>query len=505
MGPNIIQQENRMKNVPDAMLRQMLMQMTQAGKAGTPEFILAAGELQGRKEARQQAMAGQGNPQPVIADLLMGDAMPPQMPVLPENAGGIAALPAPNMEGIATLAGGGLVAFSNGGRPFDTTRRILEEMGLMNKEGEYIRPYRTEREKRLVAEQQAQAAPSATGMPTMNADNLRAARQADNAGLAALAQMPPQTTQGVGAAPAAGNQPTVPPTAAPTAGVAPATVPTLNYAGVLDTAGTYAKGLLGAAPTVPGETTTKNVKEAVEADRKLFEELGIADPTKMRREQLEKEIAGAKTEKEQAGWMRLAEFGFNWASQNGPALQAAAKAGAAVAPGLLSDLKELKKVERDQQKELAGLAALDAQAQRDMTTKARDRLDRQRENAENRLAEYNKNLTSLSATIGGQIFSSQTQLATTGMTTSTQREVAGLQSEALKIERDLARKDSRAKAALDAAEQSARDIMDPTERITAIKRYFSEFYNTAYGAGAGAPAPDLAAQARAELARRGNK
>jgi hypothetical protein len=434
MGPNIIQQENRMKNVPDAMLRQMLMQMTQTGQAGTPEFILAAGELQGRKEARQQAMMGQGNPKPVIADLLMGDAMPPQMPVLPENAGGIAALPAPNMEGVATMAGGGLVAFSNGGRPFDTTRRILEEMGLMNKEGAYIRPYKTEREKRLVAEQQAQ---TAAQQPTVDrADAMKQFRQADNAGLAALAQMPPQTVQGVGAAPAAGDKATVTrvdtPPAAGTAGVgaAPSAPPTIDYKDAFTKAGLTAQELLGAAPTVPGETTAKNVKEAVEADRQLFKDLGIADPTKLRRDQIEAEMKEAKSDKEQAGWMRLAEFGFNWASQNGPALQAAAKAGAAVAPGLLSDLKELKKTERAQQRELAGLAALDAQAQRDMTVKARDRLDTQRENALRRVDERNRNVATLSASIAANAITSQTSLATTGMTTAASRDVARISADA---------------------------------------------------------------------------
>jgi hypothetical protein len=542
MGPNIIQQENRMKNVPDAMLRQMLMQMTQTGQAGTPEFILAAGELQGRKEARQQAMMGQGNPKPVIADLLMGDAMPPQMPMLPENAGGVAALPAPNMEGVATMAGGGLVAFEKGGLTLsDVMRRAtLDEQRAYQQTGQL--PPRLQR--LLTGKDTPAAAPSGPGRgtdisfdgpevpparligdqrfypgiapllqrqqnpefyaapqdPSKAADYRAQARAADSGyytGLAAAGQTTP------GAAPAAA--PTVPPAVAPTAGVAPAATPTIDYKDAFTKAGLTAQELLGAAPTVPGETTAKNVKEAVEADRKLFEELGIADPTKLRREQLEKEIAGAKTEKEQAGWLRLAEFGFNWASQNGPALQAAAKAGAAVAPGLMSDLKDLKKVEREQKKELAGLAALDAQAQRDMTLKARDRLDTQRENALRRMDERNKNIATLSASIGANAISSQTQMATTGMTTSAQRDVAGMQAEALKIERDLARKDSRAKAALEAAEQSARDIMDPTERITAIKRYFSEFYNTAYGAGAAAPAPDLAAQARAELARRGNK
>lgn len=483
-----------MKNVPDAMLRQMLMQMTQTGQAGTPEFILAAGELQGRKEARQQAMMGQGNPKPVIADLLMGDAMPPQMPMLPENAGGIAALPAPNMEGIATLAGGGLVAFSNGGdvkRRFEALPRYVgQEAGVPGAEltnyfksrmrgdaridpvtgqpvtfGEFVRleDQRAAAAARtpaieaipagtvapapgLITTQQPSdqsflsglltaaspgiAAPPPPPPPIDRADAMKQARVADNTGLAAIGQKAP------GAAGAAGDKATVTrvdtPPAAGTAGVgaAPPAPPTIDYKDAFEKAGATAQELLGAAPTAPEVVTTKNVKAAVEADRQLFKDLGIADPTKLRRDQIEAEMKEAKSDKEQAGWMRLAEFGFNWASQNGPALQAAAKAGAAVAPGLLSDLKELKKTERAQKRELAGLAALDAQAQRDMTVKARDRLDTQRENALRRVDERNKNVATLSASIAANAISSQTSLATTGMTTAASRDVARISADA---------------------------------------------------------------------------
>jgi hypothetical protein len=59
-----------------------------------------------------------------------------------------------------------------------------------------------------------------------------------------------------------------------------------------------------------------------------------------------------------------------------------------------------------------------------------------------------------------------------------------MQASALKEERDLARKDARAKVALESAEEAARDITDPTEKSQAIKRYFREFYAAAYGGGA---------------------
>ena len=546
MGPNIIQQEKQMEAISDKALQQLLRQMAQTNQVGTPGFILAAGELQGRKEAREQAMLGKGNPRPVIADLLMGDAMPPQMPMLPENAGGIAALPAPNMEGIATLAGGGLVAFANTGAVIsddmliedaikkmklrdpnlnegfirtaladaapDMRKRLTE--GLRQKASEVasgksevlpnlevpppvaagmslsdVMRQATMDERRayqqtgqlaprlqqmLRGETAPPAAPSGPGRgtgisldgpdipparllgeqrfypgiapllqrqqnpefyaapqdPSKAADYRAQARAADRGyytGLAAAGQNAP------GAAGAAGDKVTVTRVDKKDdkgVGAAPSAPPTIDYKDAFTKAGLTAQELLGAAPTAPEAVTTKNVKEAVEADRQLFKDLGIADPTKLRRDQIEAEMKEAKSDKEQAGWMRLAEFGFNWASQNGPALQAAAKAGAAVAPGLISDLKELKKTERAQKRELAGLAALDAQAQRDMTTKARDRLDAKYESGLRRVDEHRKNIATLSASIAANAITSQTQLTTTGMTTAASRDVARISADA---------------------------------------------------------------------------
>jgi hypothetical protein len=115
--------------------------------------------------------------------------------------------------------------------------------------------------------------------------------------------------------------------------------------------------------------------------------------------------------------MRLAEFGFNWASQNGPALQAAAKAGAAVAPGLISDLKDLRKLNRDQQKELAGLAALDAQAQRTTADSVLAEIEKKRERRATQLENINNRRATVAASVAGNVISSQTSLSTTKMTT----------------------------------------------------------------------------------------
>jgi hypothetical protein len=117
---NIVQMENRMKGVPDEALRQMLIQMTQTGAVGTPEYILAAGEIQARKNTRQKAAMGQENKTSVIADLLTEGAMPPmpqqQMPQQMAQAPARrwcsrTACPSASQE----FATGGMVAFSNGG------------------------------------------------------------------------------------------------------------------------------------------------------------------------------------------------------------------------------------------------------------------------------------------------------------------------------------------------------------------------------------------------------
>lgn len=496
MALNIVQQERQMQRLPDDMLRQMLIQMTQTGQVGTPQYILAAGEIQTRKDARQKAMAGQGNTTPVISDLLTGGAMPPQMPtqtaMLPEDAGGIAALPAPNMDNIAEMAAGGLVAFEDGGRVarfqaggvplVDVLRTLtMDERRFYQQTGRL--PERAQamltgqiplpvtptpgmgkagtgpatitmladpnvpaqmplpRDMRFypgvspLIQQQTVAAPSATGVPTGTADARAQMRQAENVGLAALRQQTSSaptvrektdgTTPAVSAAPAVMG------------------VPGSDYSNIFSQALGFAKQ---AIPDEPAPTEPeKRPKQLIEERNQLYKDLGIEDPTKLRREQLEKEMQEAKTEKEQAGWMRLAEFGFNWASQNGPTLQAAAKAGAAVTPGLMSDLKDLRKLDRDRQKELAGLAALDAQAQRATADSVLAEIEKRREQRENRLQRIEDRRATVAASLAGSVISAETQ-----------KSVASLQLQAAKLTRDT----TLAKLAEQLSETETKNIID---------------------------------------------
>lgn len=131
--------ENRMKGVPDEALRQMLIQMTQTGQVGTPEYLLAAGEIQSRKDARQKASIGQGNQTPVIAELITGGAMPPmpQQQMVPAEAG-IAAMRAPSAE--QEFATGGLVAFKDGGVTLSDAQEklILERAAALGLNPDYV-------------------------------------------------------------------------------------------------------------------------------------------------------------------------------------------------------------------------------------------------------------------------------------------------------------------------------------------------------------------------------
>jgi hypothetical protein len=494
MSLNIVQRENQLRGISYGDLVQQLRQMTQMGEVGTLKYLMTAGEIQARDDAtkKQMALAAAADPKnarPVIADLLTGGAMPPQMPtqtaMLPEDAGGIAALPAPNMDNMEpyTAATGGLVAFDAGGsvkRKFEALPRYVgEEAGIPGAEladffksqmrgdvrvdpvtgrpvtfGEFMRleDERTAAAARtpaiqaippgVAASSQPQisvnqptsflggmfnmaapgisgtsqpganvpvvppavtGAPTGAGLPTGTAAARDDLRLSENAGLAALRR------QALAGQNRQQDEPDVLPKAKPIALDTVAPSP-FNIDSALTQGVAAAKGLLKEPPAVPAQTTLDDIKKAYKDEQQLFKDLGIEDPTKLRREQLEKEMQEAKTEKKQAGYRWLANFGFSWAAQNGPTLQAAAKAGEKTLPGLYDDIKDLDKLERDRRKELAGLAALNAQAQRDITAKARDRLTSERTRAEERVDRYNQQIATVGASIGGQLVQRDTSL-----------------------------------------------------------------------------------------------
>jgi len=157
--PNMAQLSNTIGSMPadpqETALSQYIQQLAAQGQTGTPQYLIAGGELQHRQNLREehqaQQAAGVMQQPPVMQQLAQGpqmQQMQPQMqaqgqaattmPTMPNpaqsmqnqlgatpavqpgimdasQAGGIETLPAENLQNIENYAGGGIVAFDDGG------------------------------------------------------------------------------------------------------------------------------------------------------------------------------------------------------------------------------------------------------------------------------------------------------------------------------------------------------------------------------------------------------
>ena len=450
---------------------QQLQEIAGRLQVGSPEYILVAGHLQTLKDLGSGLKGMAPKQPPVMAELLSGvnlqpqqapmpqqmQAPPPtQTPIqLPEQAGGVAALPTPNLDE-TDFAGGGIVAFGDGGdverfqtggsanvRPFGNTIPSMlgafgtPERALGRPATSMLTEYGTPRSRKEIEDMIRSQNPNATAgeiqtrvaqimsLPTTQA--ITPATLATTPTVSVPAIAPTATPAAASLAPAAPAAPAVPTVAAVRrvdgGGEGIASIPTVKpptFEDPMRMAERFIPREMG--PAAPEQTPM----QALEEQREFYKAAGVdMDPNKARREQVEKELSGAKAERNEAGLMRLAEFGFRWASQNGPFLQAAAKAGAEVAPGLISDLKDLNKLDRDRNKELAGINALDAQAKRATADSARDALRRKIERKEDRLFEVEKARAGIAANIAASTISAKTSLAAASM--SAQATIAKLQ------------------------------------------------------------------------------
>jgi hypothetical protein len=113
-------------------------------------FPLAFQESQMRKQVRAEAQARQQQPQAKVVDQNLAAMAPqPPMPVMPQQGRaqsmpedvGIAQLPAKNLEGIATGAAGGIVAFDEGGEvPRFQNTGLVQYPGMLPMEGGTVLP-----------------------------------------------------------------------------------------------------------------------------------------------------------------------------------------------------------------------------------------------------------------------------------------------------------------------------------------------------------------------------
>ena len=463
LRPNIAALDAKFANMAELpggqeALQSYIMNLAQnPANIGSPEYILAAGHLKTLKDLGSGLQGMTPKQPPFMAELLSGvDLQPQQAPMpqqmqappptqtpiqLPEQAGGVAALPTPNLDE-TDFAGGGIVAFGDGGdverfqtggsanvRQFGTTIPSMlgsfgtPERALGRPATSLLTEYGTPRSRKEIEEMIRSQNPNATAgeiqtrvaqimsLPTTQA--IAPATLATTPTVSVPAIAPTATPAAASLAPAAPSAPAVPTVAAVRrvdgGGEGIASIPTVKpptFEDPMRMAERFIPREMG--PPAPEQTPI----QALEEQREFYKAAGVdMDPNKARREQVEKELGEAKTERNEAGLMRLAEFGFRWASQNGSFLQAAAKAGAEVAPGLISDLKDLKKLDRERNKELAGIKALDAQMQRATADSARDSLRRKIERKEDRLFETDKARAGIAANIAVATTSAKASLA----------------------------------------------------------------------------------------------
>jgi hypothetical protein len=477
LRPNIAALDAKFKNIAalpggQEALQSYIMNLAQnPANIGSSEYILAAGHLKTLNDLGSGLKGMTPKKPPFMAELLSGvNLQPEQAPMpqqmqapsptqtpiqLPEQAGGVAALPTPNLDE-TDFAGGGIVAFGDGGdverfqtggsanvRPFGNTIPSMlgafgtPERALGRPATSMLTEYGTPRSRKEVEEMIRSQNPNATAgeiqtrvaqimsLPTTQA--ITPATLATTPTVSVPAIAPTATPAAASLAPAAPAAPTVPTVAAVRrvdgGGEGIASIPTVKppaFEDPMRMAERFIPREMG--PAAPEQTPM----QALEEQREFYKAAGVdMDPNKARREQVEKELGEAKAERNEAGLMRLAEFGFRWASQNGPFLQAAAKAGAEVAPGLISDLRDLKKLDRERNKELAGIKALDAQMQRATADSARDALQRKKERKEDRLFETDKARAGIAANIAVTQTSAKASLAAASM--SAQATIAKLQ------------------------------------------------------------------------------
>lgn len=463
LRPNIAALDAKFANMAELpggqeALQSYIMNLAQnPANIGSPEYILAAGHLKTLNDLGSGLKGMTPKQPPFMAELLSGVNLQPQQapmpqqmqappqtqtPIqLPEQAGGVAALPTPNLDE-TDFAGGGIVAFGDGGdverfqtggsanvRQFGTTIPSMlgsfgtPERALARPATSLLTEYGTPRSRKEIEDMIRRENPNATAgeiqtrvaqvmsLPTTQA--ITPATLATTPTVSVPAIAPAATPAAASLAPAAPSAPAVPTVAAVRrvdgGGEGIASIPTVKpptFEDPMKMAERFIPREMG--PPAPEQTPI----QALEEQKAFYKAAGVdMDPNKARREQVEKELGEAKAERNEAGLMRLAEFGFRWASQNGSFLQAAAKAGAEVAPGLISDLKDLKKLDRERNKELAGIKALDAQMQRATADSARDSLRRKIERKEDRLFETDKARAGIAANIAVTQTSAKASLA----------------------------------------------------------------------------------------------
>jgi hypothetical protein len=394
-----------------------LQRALQARAPGTPEYLLVAGELQSFKDMQLKAAAGQNQQPPVIQTLLENapQGQPQQaMPPAPEEAG-VAALPAQNLEGLdqPQYASGGIVAFQSGGEP--RVPSMLPSGMRRSEDPQVLRAYYLSRNMPIPPElmtaeerKQTEKAPYPAGVfPKMgrffsdvgeSVSGFVAPEGLDFyskdvvkpkpvASTKDLAKDFKDTSVGENLGPAATNK------------AAPAAPTSRVPAGMFGTIDQFmAKYYPSSGKTVP------TTQEAVAQERAAFEGAGVdLDPNKAFREQITAERDARAGDKEKAGWQALAQFGLGLASTPGDFLSAIGRAGLPAIKEYAGEVKELKKLAREDERLINQLNLADNQLKMGVTQSA---LGRREKIAEQLDAERGRAAT-IAASVAGGIMSLQ--------------------------------------------------------------------------------------------------
>jgi hypothetical protein len=396
--------------MPDKELA-MLQEKLRTAPPGN-ETLMAAGEIQTRKNIREKANVPQVNTTPVIADLLTDGAMP-QMPqqtppemqqqmqqqiaMLPENAGGVAALPAPNMDNMEpyTAAAGGMVAFDDGGSVarFDvgggvSLTDVLRTLNMDERRSYQQTGRLPPRAQAMLTGQAALPAAPTPGMGTAGTGPATVTTAADpNApaqrplpenmrfypGTAGLVQSQQPETQQPGTLPSGieailaqaerGEGPNV----HSPAGISTAIpLPGQENRGKKD--GAVDLGKKDLSPAALSETALMDKAKA--QAQEMMGGLPAVSAFDDIKAEMRKASDERKSELKNTAYMRLAEFGLGMAAGTSPYFAAnVGKAGIEALKGYADDLRQKKKLDADDRKILTDIKRMERADERDNVIK----------------------------------------------------------------------------------------------------------------------------------------
>ena len=468
-SPNLIQQQQRIAALPsdpkEQALAQRLIQLTQQNKVGTPEYFMTAGEFQNRQKIRQQQQAAQQKPPPVVAELTAQAAQK----AAPATTG-VAQLPVGGIGQIGkyTGAGGGIVAFEDGGR----VQRFQNQGMVMSRVPSFMGAFGGSSERTAVTQPSMMQGVmfNEFGVP-ISVEEFRRKLKQENPNLTAgelqtrvnefVRRVTQMSTPSVAqapttAAPAAVAQTTQPaPAAAPTTEqaappAAPADrsgllslpqIPKPNYTVLRTEAENVADQFAGIRPLV------EKPEEAIASVKDVYSRAGV-DLGLFTRQADELKKQDTKLDRREAANMRLIEAGLGILGGESPyAFVNIGKGASPALKGLQEDFKELRKIDREREREIRNLEVAENQLRAGVGKDAAERISR----SEQRLDTFNREDRQLRASIFSNMVSADTQREVANLNAVVQGRVAeatragAREDTLLRSARDLARREIDAK------------------------------------------------------------